>query len=129
MAREDSQFRIRLPAELKDALDEAAAASGSSFNAEITERLSRSFWPRSETDPNRETEILEKKILYLHQDYESAQFAIDEIIAAIPKFEAHDFVGAEIRSLLIGRLAELENEKKEIDKKLNLLDFRRSRDK
>ncbi|MDL2169782.1 Arc family DNA-binding protein [Asaia sp. HumB] len=127
MAREDSQFRIRLPAELKDALEEAAAASGSSFNAELTDRLSRSFWPRSETDPDRATEILDKKIRYLQQDYENAQFAIDAIIAAIPKIAAQDFVGAEIRSLLIGRLADLENEKKEIDKKLNLLDFRRSR--
>lgn len=127
MAREDSQFRIRLPAELKDALEEAASASGTSFNAEITERLARSFWPKAETDADRAPEILAKRISYLNQDYENTQFAIDEILSALPKIEPTDYVSAEIRSLLIGRLAELENEKKEIDKKLNLLDFRRIR--
>lgn len=126
MAREDSQFRIRLPAELKDALEEAASASGTSFNAEITERLARSFWPKAETDADRAPEILGKKISYLMQDFENIQFAIEEILNAIPKIKSQDYVSQEIRSLLIGRLSELENEKKEIDKKLSLLDFRRA---
>ncbi|MFH7813121.1 Arc family DNA-binding protein [Acetobacter lovaniensis] len=126
MAREDSQFRIRLPAELKDALEEAALASGSSFNAEITERLARSFWPKSETDADRAPEILSKKISYLHQDYENAESAIEEILTAINKIKSQDYVSDEIRGFLIKRLAELENEKKEIDQKLRLLDFRRS---
>lgn len=128
MAREDSQFRIRLPAELKDALEEAALMSGSSFNAEITQRLARSFWPKSETDAERAPEILERKISYLHQDYDNTEFAIEEILKAIPNIKSQDYVSSEIRSFLIERLAKLENEKKEIDQKLSLLDFRRSRD-
>lgn len=43
MAREDVQTNIRLPAELKDLLLEAAAASGRSLSGEVVFRLSQSF--------------------------------------------------------------------------------------
>lgn len=39
MAREDPQFRIRLPAELKARVEEEAVRAGRSLNAEIVHRL------------------------------------------------------------------------------------------
>ena len=43
MAREDPQFRIRLPAELKARVEGAAAENQRSLNAEIVHRLESSF--------------------------------------------------------------------------------------
>jgi len=43
MARDDPQFRIRLPAELKSRIEEEAARAGRSLNAEIVHRLGESL--------------------------------------------------------------------------------------
>lgn len=43
MTREDPQMKLRLPAELKEKLAEAAAQSGRSINAEVVSRLAASF--------------------------------------------------------------------------------------
>ena len=43
MARNDPQFRIRLPEDLKSRVDEAALENSRSLNAEIVYRLSASF--------------------------------------------------------------------------------------
>jgi predicted DNA-binding protein len=43
MAREDPQMKLRLPAELKARVEEAAQHAGRSLNAEIVHRLERSF--------------------------------------------------------------------------------------
>ncbi len=43
MAREDSYFRLRLPAGLKARVEAAADASGQSINAEIVQRLEEAF--------------------------------------------------------------------------------------
>jgi len=42
MSREDPQFKLRMPAELKDELQELAQANSRSLNAEIVSRLERS---------------------------------------------------------------------------------------
>lgn len=43
MSREDPQFRIRLPAELKEKIEGVAKDNGRSLNAEIVHRLATSF--------------------------------------------------------------------------------------
>ncbi|MDP9908248.1 hypothetical protein J2W27_000341 [Variovorax boronicumulans] len=43
MSREDAQMKIRLPAELKAGIDEAASANKRTLNAEIVARLQASF--------------------------------------------------------------------------------------
>ncbi|MBB5444665.1 MULTISPECIES: Arc family DNA-binding protein [unclassified Paraburkholderia] len=43
MSRDDHQMKIRLPAELKDSIEGAAAANKRSLNAEIVARLEQSF--------------------------------------------------------------------------------------
>lgn len=43
MKREDPQFKLRLPEDLKTKLDEAAAASQRSISAEIVHRLTTTF--------------------------------------------------------------------------------------
>jgi hypothetical protein len=44
----DTQFKLRIPAELKSRLEDHATASGRSLSAEIVHRLERSFDPMSE---------------------------------------------------------------------------------
>ena len=43
MARTDPQFNLRVPAELKQQVEEAAKLSGRSINAEAVYRLEQSF--------------------------------------------------------------------------------------
>lgn len=43
MSREDSQFKLRMPAELREAVEESARTSNRSLNAEIIARLERSI--------------------------------------------------------------------------------------
>ena len=47
MTREDPQLKLRLTAEMKAKVTEAARASGRSVNAEITDRLEASFGAES----------------------------------------------------------------------------------
>ncbi|MEI7367175.1 Arc family DNA-binding protein [Pectobacterium sp. 1950-15] len=50
MSREDPQFRIRLPIELKEKIEESAKANSRSLNAEIVQRLDVSFLNEIPTD-------------------------------------------------------------------------------
>lgn len=43
MARSDPQVNVRIPADMKTRLDQAASASGRSFTAEVVHRLEQSF--------------------------------------------------------------------------------------
>ncbi|MDE1477594.1 Arc family DNA-binding protein [Xenorhabdus bovienii] len=43
MSREDAQMKIRLPAELKEKLEKEATENNRSMNAEVLQRLSKSF--------------------------------------------------------------------------------------
>lgn len=43
MSREDAQFKLRLPEDLRDQISEAAARNGRSMNAEVVSRLAASF--------------------------------------------------------------------------------------
>lgn len=46
MSREDQQMKVRLPADLKQRIEEAAGTARRSLNSEIVERLQESFEPR-----------------------------------------------------------------------------------
>jgi hypothetical protein len=48
MSREDPQFKLRMPSELKAELHEASMENGRSLNAEILARLEESLHPRNE---------------------------------------------------------------------------------
>ncbi|WP_428945303.1 Arc family DNA-binding protein [Pantoea sp. FN060301] len=50
MSREDPQFRVRLPIELKEKVEVAAKVNGRSLNAEIVHRLDVSFLNEAPTD-------------------------------------------------------------------------------
>lgn len=43
MSREDSQFKLRMPAELREKIEESAKEAKRSLNAEIVARLEESF--------------------------------------------------------------------------------------
>lgn len=43
MSRDDPQMKLRLPADLRDRIADAAAANGRSMNAEIIQRLEGTF--------------------------------------------------------------------------------------
>lgn len=53
MAREDPTIYMRIPAEVKDALDVAAATNRRSLTAEVVARLDRSFQPNPDLDGYR----------------------------------------------------------------------------
>lgn len=46
MSREDQQMKVRLPADLKQHIEDAANTARRSLNAEIVARLQESFTPR-----------------------------------------------------------------------------------
>lgn len=48
MSREDPQMKLRIPAELKQLIEDAAKANGRSMNAEIVARLEATFQQVSE---------------------------------------------------------------------------------
>ncbi|TAA43830.1 Arc family DNA-binding protein [Pseudoxanthomonas winnipegensis] len=58
MTTPEIQFKLRLPADLKDRLDSAASAAGRSITAEVVRRLERSF----HTDKAAAFELLRKAI-------------------------------------------------------------------
>lgn len=53
MSREDPQFKLRMPPQLRDQAEQSAKASGRSLNAEIITRLEASF-----VTGNTSTEII-----------------------------------------------------------------------
>lgn len=55
MSREHQQLRIRVPPELKDALDESAAENNRTLTAEIVYRLQQSY-PSEKLEPKLVTE-------------------------------------------------------------------------
>ena len=50
MSREDPQFKLRMPASLRDQAERAARAAGRSLNAELVARLEASFLASSSTE-------------------------------------------------------------------------------
>lgn len=50
MSREDPQFKLRMPPELRTLADHAAKAAGRSLNAELVARIEASFISDSETE-------------------------------------------------------------------------------
>lgn len=50
MSREDPQFKLRMPAELRAQADQAAKSSGRSLNAELVARIETSFISETSTE-------------------------------------------------------------------------------
>lgn len=50
MSRDDPQFKLRMPAGLRDLADQAARAAGRSLNAELVARLEASFLSSASTE-------------------------------------------------------------------------------
>lgn len=59
MSREDAQFKLRLPEDLRDLVAEAAASNGRSMNAEVVARLTESF----ECDQDARLEKVMERVL------------------------------------------------------------------
>lgn len=58
MAREDLHFRLRIPEELKNKVEEAAARNSRSMTAEMVDRLELSFNEGSRQDYARRIDLL-----------------------------------------------------------------------
>lgn len=97
MSREDHQMKIRLPADLKEKIDESAKAYKRSLNADIIARLEHSFLMEPELSPLKmpESELLQKisklaiifenlDIEQLKEDYQPPEISIIDA-DAVPK--------------------------------------------
>lgn len=63
MARRDPQFNVRIPAELKQAIEEAAKENNRSINSEIVYRLQQSFASKdNESNVEKPKHIIEAKV-------------------------------------------------------------------
>lgn len=58
MAREDLHFRLRIPEDLKNKVEEAADRNGRSMTAEMVDRLELSFNEGSRQDYQRRIDVL-----------------------------------------------------------------------
>ncbi len=59
MARRDPQFNVRIPAELKQAIEEAAKENNRSINSEIVYRLQQSFEVNGNQNIKNTTYVIE----------------------------------------------------------------------
>ncbi|MEN6082902.1 Arc family DNA-binding protein [Chromobacterium piscinae] len=82
MARTDPQVNMRMPAELKDMLQQAASANGRSLNAEIVHRLQGSL----ELAPSETSESKKAQILLIFEDW------CPKLSSGVPRCEEEDFV-------------------------------------
>ncbi|OUY06987.1 Arc family DNA-binding protein [Acinetobacter populi] len=103
MARNDPQFNLRVPVELKQKVEEAAKESGRSINAEAVYRLEESF---IETIPAEGlNQIVAAYLMGMHSRYLSER---DDLVAMLQqksnnselkiKIEKYDLLISEIRS-------------------------------
>lgn len=78
MAREDLHFRLRIPEDLKNKIEEAAALKGRSMTAEIIERLELKFDEGSLQDYQRRIDLLLDNEARLRDTFSRAVAALDE---------------------------------------------------
>lgn len=71
MSREDPQMKIRLPANLKDKIEEASKVGGRSMNAEIVSRLESSF--ADSIDTNLTIQMLNAEVTRLTDELASTR--------------------------------------------------------
>jgi len=85
MARSDPQVNLRLPAELKNSIDQAARVAGRSTNAEVVARLQGSFEGGPAGESDRLALDLSRKVLSLELTAGSAgaflKLALDHLSA------------------------------------------------
>jgi len=77
----DPQYKLRLPADLKDKIKAASEENHRSMNAEIVARLENSFTPRKHRDgegaPDRKESLIEEDL-----------FSADDVIAMYEELDA-----------------------------------------
>lgn len=78
MAREDLHFRLRIPEDLKNKVEEAADRNGRSMTAEMVERLELSFNEGSRQDYSRRIDLLLDNEARLRDTYSRAVAALDQ---------------------------------------------------
>lgn len=90
MKQTDPQYKLRLPQELKDQVEEAAKQSGRSMNAEIVARLESSFVPSPGLDATAaflEYQLVSEAYEKFRQQRHDAHFAkaVEGLVAALEK--------------------------------------------
>ncbi|MFN7010821.1 MAG: Arc family DNA-binding protein [Allorhizobium sp.] len=78
MAREDLHFRLRIPEDLKNKVEEAADRNGRSMTAEMVDRLELSFNEGSRQDYSRRIDLLLDNEARLRDAYSRAIAALDQ---------------------------------------------------
>ncbi|THV13847.1 Arc family DNA-binding protein [Rhizobium rhizophilum] len=78
MAREDLHFRLRIPEELKNKVEEASAQNGRSMTAEMVDRLELSFNEGSRQDYSRRVDLLLDNEARLRDAVTRAVAALDQ---------------------------------------------------
>lgn len=68
MARGDPQFRLRLPPELKEKIDQEAEINSRTIGAEITRRLFDSFEPKENTHSDIHPKIMDAFSKFMHDN-------------------------------------------------------------
>lgn len=92
--RDDPQFRIRLPADLKKRIEESAKASGRSLNTEIEKRLDftfsvfgKGFAPSPEEIQNSLSQAMEELRIAQEAQKEANKESVDPVERAIARYE------------------------------------------
>ena len=95
MTKPDTSFKVRMPAELKALVEEAAEREGRSINAEIVQRLSLSFSqtpnPAAILGLTQVMNILTQMLLSKRADWDALQRATyQDLLNAQMKFDEYD---------------------------------------
>lgn len=78
MAREDLHFRLRIPEDLKNKVEEAADRNGRSMTAEMVDRLELSFNEGSRQDYQRRVDLVLDNEARLRDTFSRAVAALDD---------------------------------------------------
>lgn len=123
MAKDDTQMKIRLPANLKERLLLRAQKFGRSMNAEIIDLLEEALsqYPYSEsntglTKPNGHSseENLQYEMNQLHVRMDVIDEDIFEFSDRISHMRGEDSSSAYLRQMLIHRISELDAEREKL---------------
>lgn len=119
MARDDPQFRIRMPAELKEIVEEAARKAGRSLNAEIVLRVAESFRVTEGQAGESSHKLSQNELRAFAKKNLDRLDYIDRLAAEFAKQLANrDFsnmdVRDELRPLILERLNQFEDERRKI---------------
>lgn len=90
MSREDPQMKLRMPADLKACIEEAAEAAGRSMNAEIVARLQASFQAPPAGTPSEAWEDQARQLMQARRAAASAGVALVNALAELKRLGCPD---------------------------------------